>query len=144
MAVLDNLATPEGTRGSAEAARMNRTSQLAVTYCGALMLTMLVFGLVFGRYLFPWTSPEDSAKDIAATYAEHKHRIRIAVVFSLSGFGLIGVWGAPLAAQVRRKEGIFPVLTYVQLVCTALGPACLMVSSCFWAAAAFRPGEIDP
>ncbi len=39
---------------------------------------------------------------------------------------------------------MFPVLTYVQLVTMALGPACLMVATCFWAIAAFRPGEIDP
>lgn len=144
MAVLDEPVTPGQTRPISEGARMNRTAQLIIMWCGPLMLSFLLFGLIFGRYLFPWTAPADSAEQVAATYAEHKDRIRVAVCFTLSGFGLIAIWGASVAAQVRRKEGVFPVLTYVQLVAMAAGAACLMVSSCFWAVAAFRPAEIDP
>ncbi|MGQ0844590.1 MAG: hypothetical protein ACT4QF_10680 [Sporichthyaceae bacterium] len=144
VAVLDGPPGPTEPPIDAEAARMNRTAQMLVVVCGPLLLAMLVGGLVFGRYLFPWIGPGDSAEEVAATYAEHRDRIRVAIVFTLSGFGLISVWGASVAAQVRRKEGVFPVLTYVQLVTMALGPACLMVSSCFWAAAAFRAGEVSP
>jgi hypothetical protein len=144
MAVIDNPPVATQSTDSGESARMNRTAQLLITYTGVLFLAMLVFGLVFGRYLFPWTSPDDSAQEIAATYTEHKDRIRVACIFLLTGFGLIGIWGASLAAQCRRKEGVFPVLTYVQLVCMAMGPACLMIATCFWAVASFRPGEINP
>lgn len=144
MAVIDNPpVTPQST-ATGDGARMNRTAQLVSMICGPLLLVMLVGGLVAGRYLFPWTAPDDSAQEIAATYAEHKDRIRIACIFLLAGFGLIAIWGASLATQIRRKEGVFPVLTYMQLVGMALGPACLMVATCFWATAAFRPGEINP
>jgi hypothetical protein len=57
---------------------------------------------------------------------------------------LIGVWGVSLAAQTRRKEGAFPVLTYAQISTMATGTAMLMTQSCLWATATFRPGDISP
>jgi hypothetical protein len=130
--------------GGDDPARMNRSAQLIITWTGFLMLGMILFGMLFGRYLFPWTAPHDSAEKVAQIYSEHADRIRISLVFVLCGFGLIAAWGACLAAQTRRKEGLFPVLTYCQIASMAVGSALLMAQSCLWATAAFRPGETSP
>ena len=127
-----------------DAARMNRTAQLIAAWCGPVMLLTILFGLLLGRFLFPWISPEDSAQQIAHVFQTHTDRIRIALAFTLCGFGMIGVWGVSVAAQTRRKEGVFPVLTYAQISCMATGTALLMAQSCLWATAAFRPDEVSP
>jgi hypothetical protein len=43
-----------------------------------------------------------------------------------------------------RKEGEFPILTYVQLMCVAVGTAVVVLMSMMWAVAAFRPHEYAP
>jgi hypothetical protein len=130
--------------GQFERRSMNRTAQLTLAWSGIAMLVMILGGLLLARYLFPWTSPGDSAEEVARIYEEHSGRIRAGVVFTLTGFGLIAVWGVCMAAQTRRKEGVFPALTYAQLTCMSVGAACLMLQSCFWATAAFRAGDISP
>jgi hypothetical protein len=144
VATVDAATVPTDGRPVPEAARMNRAAQLVMTWTGFAMLGMILFGMLLGRYLFPWTSPHDSAATVAQIYQDHADRIRWSIVFILSGFGLIQVWGACLAAQTRRKEGLYPVLTYVQIGSMSVGAALLMAQSCLWATAAFRPGSTSP
>jgi len=143
MSVTNTTSTSAGS-ATADSARMNRTAQLVMTWTGFLMLGMILVGMLLGRYLFPWTSPHDSAEKVSQVYQMHGDRIRWSIVFILCGFGLIQVWGACMAAQTRRKEGFFPVLTYVQIASMAVGAALLMAQSCLWATAAFRPGSTSP
>src|SRR5438105_7406914 len=87
---------------------MNRTAQLIMAWSGFAMLGLIVAGILLGRFVPPWTSPHDSAQKVAHIYAAHTGQIRAGAVFTLCGFGLIGVWGVCMAAQTRRKEGVFP------------------------------------
>lgn len=148
MSITETSHVPQGAaalgEGQSDRRSMNRTSQLVIAWSGFAMLALILGGLLIGRFLPPWVMPHHSAEKAADIYSEHSGQIRFAVVLTLTGFGLIGVWGAGLAAQTRRKEGVFPVLTYCQLTCMAAGTALLMLQSCLWAVAAFRAGEISP
>lgn len=127
-----------------ERTSMNRTAQLTLAWSGFALLGFAVGGLVLGRFVPPWTSPQDSAAKVAEIYADHPGQLRAALVLVLAGVGLIGVWGVSMAAQTRRKEGIFPALTYCQLTCTAAATALIMLMTCLWATAAFRAGDVSP
>jgi len=74
--------------------------------------------------------PHDSAEQVAHIYTVHQDRIRAGCIFHLVGFGMIGAWGVSVAAQTRRKEGLFPVLTYAQLVTMAAAAHCSWRRAC--------------
>ena len=61
------------------------------------------------------------------------------------GGAIAGVkrWGVGMAVQTRRKEGAFPIWTYLQLTCMACGTAMIILMGAIWAAAAFRADQVD-
>lgn len=151
MAVEDLAAPPAGLQMQTETAEererrsMSRISQLILAWCGPLMMVSFVIGsVVLARYLPPWINPNDSADRVAEIYANHATRIRIGLVFTVIAYALMGTWGVCLATQTRRKEGMFPALTYAQLTAMAAGTAQIVVNTGLWAAAAFRPEETSP
>ncbi|MGW5110638.1 hypothetical protein [Nocardia sp. NPDC004123] len=138
-------ATDTAAPRSPEAQSMNRTAQLLCAWGGPLMIFFFGIGSVWlARYFPPEILPGDSAQTVADFYAKHTTRIRIGLIFTACAYGLMGTWGVAMAVQTRRKEGAFPVLTYVQLTGMATGTAQIVVMAGVWAAAAFRPGEISP
>jgi hypothetical protein len=130
---------------SAERQSMSRTAQLLCVALGPGMMVLFVIGSVWlGRYFPPAIHPSDSAGEVARWYADHTDRIRIGLVFTCCAYGVMATWGVAMAVQTRRKEGMFPTLTYVQLTGMAAGTAQIVVMAGVWAAAAFRPGEVSP
>lgn len=124
---------------------MSRISQLTLAWCGpAMVVTFIIGSVVLARYLPPWIAPGDSAERVAEIYADNADRIRIGLVFTVIAYALMGTWGVAVATQTRRKEGMFPALTYAQLTAMAAGTAQIVVNTGLWAAASFRAGEIDP
>jgi hypothetical protein len=124
---------------------MNRIAQLTCAWLGPTMFILFGIGSVWlAKYFPPAIHPSDSAQQVADYYAAHATRIRIGLVFTCCAYGVMGTWGVAVAAQTRRKEGAFPVLTYVQLTGMAAGTAQIVVMAGAWAAAAFRPGVVSP
>lgn len=123
---------------------MNRRAQLIAAWCGpACMLLFGIGGVLLARYIPPRIEPHDSPATVAAVYQEHTDSIRLGLLLMIVAFGLMGPWGVSIAVQLRRREGMFPVLTYVQVVSIAVMTALITLMCVFWAAAAFRP-EADP
>lgn len=119
---------------------MNRKAQLICVACGPLCAILFAIGAVFvGRFIPPFVDPSNSAHTVALKYAEHGSRIRIGALISIISMSLVGPWGVTVAAQTRRTEGRFPILTYVQLVCVAVGTCVVVLMCMFWAVATFRP-----
>jgi hypothetical protein len=124
---------------------MNRRAQLICVWTGPLLTVLFAIGAVLlGRFIPPWIHPHDSAAKVAATFAQHADRIRIGAFLTIISMSLIAPWGVVIAAQTRRREGNFPVLTYVQLMCVAVGTAVVVLMSMMWAVAAFRPHDYSP
>jgi hypothetical protein len=117
--------------------------QLLAVQCGfAFEILFTIFWGFFGHNLPPF-SPNLSAQDLAALYAQHHNSI----LFGNSMAALIGVlwipWTAQLAVVMWRIEGSSPVLTIVQVIGGALTAWVFVFCPAAWAVAAFRP-EIDP
>jgi len=124
---------------------MNRTAQLLCVALGPGMILLFLIGSVWLAKLFPPAiHPSWNAEQVSNFYAEHKDRIRIGLVFTCCAYGVMATWGVAMASQTRRKEGMFPTLTWIQLVNMAAGTAQIVVMAGLWAAAAFRAGEVDP
>lgn len=131
------------TPGVMTSSEMNRKAQMICVWLGPAMFILYgIGGIWLARYLPPDIHPNDSAQTVANWYVENQDRIRIGLVFIILAFGCIGFWGICMCVQTRRKEGLFPALTYAQLVGMAGGTGLLMVQVGMWAAAAWRPGEI--
>jgi hypothetical protein len=109
------------------------------------MFVLFAIGSVWlGRYFPPAIHPADSAIKVAHWYAAHKTRIRLGAMFSMMAYGCMGTWGVCVAVQTRRKEGMFPALTYAQLTAMAAGTAQIVVMTGLWGAAAWRPLVTSP
>jgi hypothetical protein len=120
---------------------VNRKAQLICAWCGPLCALLFALGAVFlGRFIPPLVAPGDSAHEVARKFAEHTDQIRIGALVTIISMSLVGPWGVSIAAQIRRTEGGFPILTYVQIICVAVGTTVVVLMSMFWACAAFRPG----
>jgi large-conductance mechanosensitive channel len=100
--------------------------------------------LVFAALLLPPPSPGSDAQTIAAQYRDHLTGVRCGAVLCIVGVSLLAVWGAVIAARTRRTEGAVPVLTYAQLISTAIATLIAVVIFVVWATAAFRPDQVSP
>jgi hypothetical protein len=131
--------------GFAERTSMNRVAQYFCIWCGPLMILLFLIGSVWlGRFFPPAIHPRWSAARVAQFYFHHVDRIRIGLMVTMCAYGVMATWGCAMATHTRRKEGAFPTWTYVQLVNMAAGTAQIVVMVGAWAAAAYRPGAIDP
>jgi hypothetical protein len=124
---------------------MSRHSQMMVVWSAPLCIVAFIIGSVWlGGYFPPRIHPSDTAEQVARYYHDNALSIRIGLVFTMIAYSLMCVWGVAMASQTRRKEGMFPTLTYLQLTCMAAGTAQIVVNTGLWAAASFRAGEIAP
>ncbi|WP_067671466.1 hypothetical protein [Nocardia miyunensis] len=124
---------------------MNKKAQMICVWCGPLCGLLFAIGAVFlGRFIPPLVAPSDGALVVARKWAEHTGEIRVGAMICVISMSLITPWGAVIAAQFRRLEGRFPVLSYVQVICVAVGTTVVVLMSMFWAVAAFRPTSYSP
>jgi hypothetical protein len=118
----------------------NRRAQLICAWCGPLCAALFALGAVFlGQFIPPLVGPNEGAAEVARKWAEHTDAIRIGATITVISMSLVAPWGVSVAAQTRRTEGSFPILTYVQLMCVAIGTTVVVLMSMFWCVAAFRP-----
>lgn len=117
--------------------------QMAAAQCGfAFEILFTIFWAIMAHNLPP-VSPNLSAPDLAAFYAQHHY----AILLGNSMAALVAVlwipWTAQLTVVMWRIEGSSPVLTIIQLIGGALTAWVLIFCPAIWAVAAFRP-ETDP
>jgi hypothetical protein len=137
------LAQQAPSRAAREAQSMNRIAQLLAFWLAPVIFVLFGIGTMWlARFLPPAIHPGDSANTVAAWYMHHQTRIRIGLVMTMLAWGLIAFWGICMAVQTRRKEGLFPALTYAQVIGMAAGCGLLMLQVAFWVTAAWRPGHI--
>jgi hypothetical protein len=124
-----------------DAQSMNRSGQLACAFWGPGMVLFFVVGAVWlSGYWPPAKLPGASAVEVLQWYQTHNTRLKVGLVFMTIAYAVMCWFGVGMAAQTRRKEGAFPVWTYVQLVCMACGTAQIVIMGAVWYAAAFRAG----
>jgi hypothetical protein len=119
---------------------MSRQMQLVCVRTAVPMVIMLFGGLTIAGFINP-LSPHDGANAIAHIYRIHTDRIRIGLAISFLSIILIFPFGAAVAAQSRRIEGVAPVLTLTQVAAMASGSLVFILPWCFWETAAVRPAR---
>lgn len=124
---------------------MNKKNQLIAIWCGPACAVLFALGAaVLGRFIPPRVTPDMGAIQVARLFAAHTGEIRVGAMITVISMSLVAPWGVSIAAQTRRTEGRFPILSYVQLMCVAVGTTVVVLMSMFWAVAAFRPGQYSP
>lgn len=110
-------------------------------WCGpAFLITFIIFWGILGQNL-PNPSPDLSASEIAARYAENLSAIRAGFILSLISVVLYLPWSSLLCSQMLRIEGQFSSMAYLQLLGGGLTVMVVSFSAFFWVAAAFRPEQ---
>jgi len=116
----------------------SRPVHLVCASCGFLLVVLLFGGIIASGWMPP-LSPSESATEIAARYAEHTSGIRVGAVMMLWGAGATVPVGCLIAAHIRKVEGEFSPLTYIQVVGCAGGLIAITMPVLFFGVAAFRP-----
>jgi len=116
----------------------SRPVQLVCASCGFLLVILLFGGIIASGWMPP-LSPSESAAEIAARYTDHTNGIRVGAVMMLWGAGATVPVGCLIAAHIRRIEGDFSPLAYIQLVGCAGGLIAITLPVLFFGVAAFRP-----
>jgi hypothetical protein len=108
-------------------------------FFGAILLVAFVLFPGF----FPPMSPNMTAQQVAAFYADHTARIRASmVIFNFCGVMLVPFFMV-IVYQMKRMATPTQVLAYCYLSAAATGATLFAIADLFWLVAAFRP-ERDP
>src|SRR5262245_31969983 len=100
---------------------MNARTQMLCLWCGPAALVVFVVGIWFVAGLVPPPTPHDSAQEISDLYRDNTDAIRAGLVLGIVGAALTGPWVAVISTQMKRVEGAYHPLTYVQLGLGMLG-----------------------
>lgn len=119
----------------------NPTSMRLATWSGPLLTVFFFIGLIPLAKFIPPPHPTDSAQEIKAFYLGNVNGIRAGMVFVMIGVGLIATWGVSLTVWTRRSEAGFPILSYIQLTCIAVGTMVGVLIALTWGLAAYRPDD---
>jgi hypothetical protein len=105
---------------------------------GLVLVVLFYLGFwVISGFLIP-VSPHSSADVVARMFARDRTRIRIGLLLTMFGAAMLVPWSAALFVQLRRGEGRFSPLPYVQMLCGTLFSLEFIYLIMFWQVAAFR------
>lgn len=107
-------------------------------WCGPAFLVVFFAGALLAS-LVPPPAPSLSAAEAQAFWSSHTDLKRLGLVLMMVGGGFIAPFSVALAAQMKRMEGAFSPMTYLQLVGGALGTMAVLLPSLLFMACAFRP-----
>ncbi|MCW2831519.1 MAG: hypothetical protein JWP31_2211 [Aeromicrobium sp.] len=108
----------------------------------ALLVLFGIFFLLVADFIPP-LSPEDSADEIAAIYADNDVRIRIGLGLMVLTAPIVSGFIASIARQVRRVEGYWGVLSLTQIITGVVFPIGFIFPTVVAIVAAYRPDR-DP
>jgi hypothetical protein len=117
---------------------MNARAQQACVLSGLVLVVLFYLGFwVISGFLIP-LPPSSSADVVARMFARDRNRIRIGLLVTMFGAAMLVPWSAALFVQLRRGEGRFSPLPYVQMLCGTLFSLEFIYLIMFWQVAAFR------
>lgn len=121
---------------------MNARSQRICIWAAPGGFVLLSAALVVASWV-PFPSPNRSAPSVAHFYAIHTDGIRVGALLLAAGAALLAPLAAVLAVQIKRIEGAFSPLAYLELGMGCASSLAITIPTFFWETAAFRP-ERDP
>lgn len=117
---------------------MSSTVQRICGCAGIVWVAVFTLGFWVIAGFIPPPSPNASAQVIAAFYDTNRTSIRVGLILSAIVSGLFTVFSAGISMQLRRIEGRYSGLAYMQLALGTLVVLELLFPMMFWLVATFR------
>src|SRR4051794_15404852 len=121
----------------------DRWPQMLAAWTGPAATLFALLGMVIVGGFIPAQHPAAGGAEIAGWDVDNVTRIRVGMLLSAIGFTLFIPFGVAIAVQLLRSERR-PLLAFPQIACVAIASLEGVMSCVIWAAAAYRPGAIDP
>lgn len=121
---------------------MNARTQRLCVWATPVAFVLLCLALIVASWV-PFPSPNHSAAYMGDYYRDHADSIRLGAVLLAAGAALLAPLAAVLAVQIKRIEGEFSPLAYLELGMGSASALAVSITAFFWWTAAFRPDR-DP
>lgn len=118
---------------------MNKTNQLICAHSAVFFAVVMGIGWFFIPGWFPPITPGMDAETVQAMFEADRSGIRIGM--TIAAFSSVFWWtlSAAIAMQMRRIEGNFPILAWVQMAAATGTVLIILFAAYFNLAAAYRP-----
>lgn len=131
------------TATTQQESRVERVAQRLCLIAGPVTLIGFAIGAIpIGHFVPPFITPDATAAQVAAMYAEHATRIRWGAMIAMISLSMLAPWGIAVAVQTRQFGARSQTLCYVQIACAAISTTIIVFMCMFWAIPAFRPGDV--
>ena len=120
---------------------MNIKTQRIGVYCGWAFIVTFMIGFLVVAGFVPPPDPAASARTIQRRFQDDTTRIRIGMLICLFSSALLLWWWGAIITQVKRIEGRYSPVTYLQIAGAAAFTIEFVYPLMFWAVAAFRPDD---
>jgi hypothetical protein len=119
-----------------------RRIQKACIWAGPAMGALFVVGFAVAGF-FPPPSPNKTGAEVAALIDQHRTAIRVGIVICLASCPLLMPFLASFTIQMKRIEGVRPVMAYTQLALGALATIEFVIPYVFMLVSTYRADQ-DP
>ncbi len=119
---------------------ISRRIQQACIWAGPAMGVLFVVGFTVAGF-FPPPSPNKSSAEVAAMIDAHRTAIRIGIVICLASCPLLMPFLASFTIQMKRIEGVRPIMAYTQLALGALATIEFVIPYVFMLASTYRADQ---
>lgn len=118
---------------------MNKTNHLLCAHGAIVFAVLLSIGFFFLPGWFPPLKPDLTPEVFAQYFSDHRVQIRLGMTIAAFASAFWWAFSAAIAMQMRRIEGKFPILSYVQMA-TSSGTVLIVLFACYFIlAASYRP-----
>jgi hypothetical protein len=115
----------------------------ACAWSGVACVVVLLVGFWGVAGFIPPPSPNASAHQIAEMFRADRTRIRAGMIISAFGCALMAPWFAGLSVHLKRIEGRYSPLAYLQLGLGMILTLEFIIPLMFWETATFRDDRDD-
>jgi hypothetical protein len=119
---------------------VSRRIQQACIWAGPAMGVLFVVGFAVAGF-FPPPSPNKTAAEVAAMIDGHRTAIRVGIVICLASCSLLMPFLASFTIQMKRIEGLRPIMAYTQLALGALATIEFVIPYVFMLASTYRSDQ---
>jgi hypothetical protein len=118
---------------------MNMSSHRLCAWSGVAFMVLFSIGWVAIARFLPPPSPSLTGGEVADFYRSNLFTIRLGLVLSQASLVFYLFWVASISSQLKRIEGVSPILSETQLIGGAGGCAAILIACLVWGAVSFRP-----
>lgn len=115
-----------------------KRTQMMCLWCGPAAIVVFMIAIMAAGWMPP-PSPNDSAEEVKAMYADKTDMIRAGLVLMMVAGTMTGPFVAAMSTVIKRIEGRDSPLAFAQLGLGMIGILLFLIPTMLMQAAAFRP-----